>query len=162
MSSPAKPMMTDGYKGTKAKVMSSEIYRASYFSEKCPWRDLNMNQSKFLILNPKKVEAQKGTVLFLRLCSLWKNLEVEGSSQPWKGWEENYQLLSMYFDASFTLSHLILRRPQGRRYHFLSVINHIRKPKINCVAYVHRVKVLKGRDETSLFLPPKQVLFPVP
>lgn len=35
MSSLAKPMITDGYKGTKMKVISSEIYHdVSYFSEK--------------------------------------------------------------------------------------------------------------------------------
>lgn len=56
MSSPAKSVITDGYKGTKMKVMFSEIYRdVSYFREKHSRRDLRINQSKILILHPKKL-----------------------------------------------------------------------------------------------------------
>lgn len=37
MSSLAKSTVTDGYKGTKAKMISSEIHHSvSYFGEKCP------------------------------------------------------------------------------------------------------------------------------
>lgn len=54
MSSLAKPMITDGYKGTKVKVISSEIYHdVSYFSEKCLWKDFRINQSEIFILHLK-------------------------------------------------------------------------------------------------------------
>lgn len=50
-----------GYQGTKAMVMSSEIYHdVSYFSKKkSPWRDLRINQSKLLILHPKKLRSRE-------------------------------------------------------------------------------------------------------
>lgn len=57
MSSPAKPKITDGYKGTKAKVMSSKIYQdASYFNEICP-ESQSVQGTHFTF---KEVEAQRG------------------------------------------------------------------------------------------------------
>lgn len=60
MSSLAKPMITDGYKGTKVKVISSEIYHdVSYFSEKCLWKDFRINQSEIFILHLKKLRPRE-------------------------------------------------------------------------------------------------------
>lgn len=59
MSSLARPI-TDDYKGTKVKVISSEIYHdISYFSEKCLWKDLRFNQCNVLILHLKKLRPRE-------------------------------------------------------------------------------------------------------
>ena len=63
----------------------------------------------------KEVEAQRGLALSSRSQHPWRHLKVESRSQPWEGWEENDQSLSMFFDASLTASHLMLR---WKRYHF--------------------------------------------
>lgn len=90
---------------------------------------------------------------------LTSNLKAEGRVQLWKGWEENYQLLRMFFDALFTCSHLMLRWAQWKRYHFLFHHKYIRKPTVKDPAWICTVKGRAGHQPVST---PKAGVFSTP